>query len=100
MRRLLLLLLALTFLSCSRQSDQEKLEKSLHSWQQSLEFAHTAWNQKQVPDHYMREVAEAAAKELETNLAGDDIPPSLAARCRKTIDQAKQLAAAASRKPK
>lgn len=48
----------------------------------------------------MREVAEAATKELESNLAGDDIPPSLAARCRKTIDEAKELAAAASRKSK
>ncbi len=81
------LVVLLLLAGCAKQSDEEKLRESLRSWRATLDLAVAARREGKVPQHYLRNTAQAAQKELEKSCAQGGAPEE----CRAVIARAKEL---------
>ena len=69
----------LLFVACgTKQPEDERIRKTVASWDASLALAASAWTRGELPKHFVRNAAEAATEELSKEANGHAAARALA----------------------
>src|SRR4051812_13583672 len=101
MRRLCAVAILLT-LACGKQTDEEKLQKSIVSWQATLQIVADSKLKNEIRDGFALKTIEEAVDDLKTQSAKVSSKPAehligTAARLRQAIERGDQAAIAEAR---
>lgn len=85
------MLVALLALACGlKEPDDERVRKSVASWDASLALTASSWIAHHVPDHFVRDAVEAAVDDVSKDVAGK-VPAEVVNASAQTIVLAHQL---------